>query len=526
MLLSAIAAFLPVLAVDYLLDSYVRMRERVQLQQTVDMVTERIEATAKETIASLRKVLADSPSLCTPTFIANVHDHIAASLTLKQVLVENSDGVQYCDAFGRDVLYSALSDELGIPGHAETISVVKLGDLATPVLRITQSFGDHRRVSAFAPVIANPAESLLRGLKPTSMVRIRLTNGTPLVEAGDGSAYDRHGSTEFVFAEAIAGEIPIKTEAAVPFAVVRADYADLDASFTIIACLMSGAFLVLALQYVRRSSLPAFDLERAIQAGEIKPWYQPVINLRTGALAGCEVLCRWEKRGGEIVMPGAFIDYAEVTGLAVPMTLSLMQQVRADLADLCREMPDIKISINLFEGHFRDGAIVEDVQAIFADSPIGYRQLVFEITERRPLENSPHTMAVISGLHALGSRLAMDDAGTGHSNLAYMQTLGVDVIKIDRVFVDMIKPGTTQVPVLDGLISMAHDLGTEIVAEGVETEAQALYLRARGVVMAQGYLFAPAIRAPQFKDLAKALNGVPAAAPPQAEPVAGAVAAA
>jgi sensor c-di-GMP phosphodiesterase-like protein len=178
-------------------------------------------------------------------------------------------------------------------------------------------------------------------------------------------------------------------------------------------------------------------------------------------------------------------------------------------------MPDIKVSINLFEGHFRDSSIVEDVQAIFADSPISFRQLVFEITERRPLENVPQTTAVISGLHALGSRLAMDDAGTGHSNLAYMQTLGVDVIKIDRVFVDMIKAGTTQVPVLDGLISMAHDLGTEIVAEGVETEAQALYLRARGVVMAQGYLFAPAIKVTAFRDLARALNGKqPAAAAP------------
>jgi sensor c-di-GMP phosphodiesterase-like protein len=101
----------------------------------------------------------------------------------------------------------------------------------------------------------------------------------------------------------------------------------------------------------------------------------------------------------------------------------------------------------------------------------------------------------------------MDDAGTGHSNLAYMQTLGIDVIKIDRVFVDMIKPETKQVPVLDALIAMARDLGTEIIAEGVETEAQALYLRGRGVVMAQGFLFAPAIRLQPFKELAVALNG-------------------
>jgi len=280
-------------------------------------------------------------------------------------------------------------------------------------------------------------------------------------------------------------------------------------SFTIIACIMSAAFLALALQYVRRSKLPAFDLERAIVAGELKPYYQPVINLKTGELAGCEVLCRWEKRNGDVVMPGAFIEYAEVTGLAIPMTLSLMQQVRSDLGDLCVEMPSMKISINLFEGHFRDTTIVEDVQAIFGGSMVGFRQLVFEITERHPIENSAIATAVIGGLHALGARLAMDDVGTGHSNLAYMQTLGVDVIKIDRVFVDMIKPGTPQVPVLDGLIAMCRDLGTEIIAEGVETEAQALYLRSHGVVMAQGFLFAPALKLAPFRQLARALNGLP-----------------
>jgi sensor c-di-GMP phosphodiesterase-like protein len=287
---------------------------------------------------------------------------------------------------------------------------------------------------------------------------------------------------------------------------VRADYGDLDASFTVVAALMCGAFLILALQYVRRSDLPAFDLERAIAAGELKPYYQPVINLRTGALAGCEVLCRWEKKNGEVVPPGAFIEYAEVTGLALPMTVSLMQQVKVDLGELCRDMPEIKVSINLFEGHFRDGQVVDDVHTIFSNSSISFRQLVFEITERKPLEKMAQAQSVIAGLHALGCRLAMDDAGTGHSNLAYLQTLGVDVVKIDRVFVDMIKPDGSTVPVLDGLISMARDLGTEIVAEGVETEAQALYLRARGVVQAQGYLFAPALKVGAFRDLARALN--------------------
>lgn len=506
MLLAAIAAFVPVMAVDFVLDSYVRVRERALLQQSTDAVAGRVQATAYDTIASLRRILAESPSLCTPSFIANVHRQMEQSLYLKQVLVENADGVQYCDAMGKDLKYSALSRPLSVPNHTETIEVAKYADLRMPVLKVTQAFGTARRVSAFAPILAAEPDSLLNGLKPTSMVRVSLTDGAEIVTVGDPKAYDERGDTEFVTAESFAGELPIRVTAAVPFAMVRADYGDLDASFTVVAALMCGAFLILALQYVRRSDLPAFDLERAIAAGELKPYYQPVINLKTGALAGCEVLCRWEKKNGEVVPPGAFIEYAEVTGLALPMTVSLMQQVKADLGELCRDMPDIKVSINLFEGHFRDGQVVDDVHTIFANSSISFRQLVFEITERKPLEKMAQAQSVIAGLHALGCRLAMDDAGTGHSNLAYLQTLGVDVVKIDRVFVDMIKADGPPVPVLDGLIAMARDLGTEIVAEGVETEAQALYLRARGVVQAQGYLFAPALKVGAFRDLARALN--------------------
>ncbi|WDR05784.1 EAL domain-containing protein [Devosia rhodophyticola] len=507
MLVGAILAFLPIFGVDYLLDNYVREREKNNVQQAVSSITSQIEHVADSSIASLRTIIAESPSLCTPTFVANAQREIEGSLNLKQVLVENSDGVQYCDAFGRQVAYSPISENLPIPGHTETITVVKLGDLSMPALKITQTFSQSRRISVFMPLLGQGAETLSNDLKPAAMVRVVLTNGTPILTVGDPQPFDRRStSTEFVSGVSFAGVLPLRAEAAVPFAIVRAGYADLDVGFTIIACIMSGSFLILALKYVRRSKVPAFDLERAIARGELKPYYQPVINLKTGALEGCEVLCRWEKRNGEVVPPGAFIDYAEVTGLAIPMTLSLMEQVKVDLQDVCLRMPTMKIAINLFEGHFRDGAIVEDVEAIFGGTNINFRQLVFEITERRPLANSTQALSVISGLHALGARLAMDDVGTGHSNLEYIQTLGVDIIKIDRVFVNMIQDGITQVPVLDGLITMAQKLGTEVVAEGVETEAQAIYLRAHGVTQAQGFIFAPALKVGAFKELALALH--------------------
>nr|WP_281389606.1 EAL domain-containing protein [Pelagibacterium limicola] len=260
------------------------------------------------------------------------------------------------------------------------------------------------------------------------------------------------------------------------------------------------------LKYARRTDLPSFDIERAIVAGEMKPYYQPVMNLKTGKLIGCEVLVRWVKRNGEVVPPGAFIDYAEMSGLAVPMTLSLMEQVRFDLEELCAEVPDFKVSINLFEGHFRDGTIVDDIQSIFGGSGIRYTQLVFEITERRPLDDRDAVNHVVSAMHKLGVRIAMDDAGTGHSNLAYLHTLGIDIVKIDKIFVDMIRDPHVPVPVIDGLISMAKDMDIEIIAEGVETQEQALYLRAKNVYFAQGYLFSPPLKLSSFLALANALK--------------------
>lgn len=512
MIIGAFLAFVPIFSVDYLLDTYVRSRETAIIQQRVNEVGAEINHNVANAVTALRKVIADSPSFCTPTFSHYAQQAIDDSLTLKQVLVENMDRVQYCDAYGRDVVHSPLSESLPIPGLTETITIVQFAGMGMPAIKVTQTLGGVRRVSVFVPLLGITQDSLETSLRNMGALRISLTSGLPIIAVGNALDFERLGAAEeYLSAQGYAGELPIKVQYALPFNTARAGYAELDVVFTVIACLASACLLLVALWYARKSRVPAFDLERAIGRNEIKPYYQPVINLRTGALIGCEVLCRWEKPNGEVIPPGVFIDYAEASGLAVPMTLSLMQQVRYDLGELSQKMPQMKISINLFEGHFRDVGIVDDVQAIFGNSPISYDQLVFEITERRPLENSLAVKSVISGLHALGSRLAMDDAGTGHSNLAYIATLGVDVIKIDRIFVDMIKPGTTQVPVLDGLIAMAKDLDCEIVAEGVETEEQALYLRAHGVIQAQGYIFAPALRIGAFKELALALQSAPSA---------------
>jgi len=506
--LGALVAFLPVFAVDYLLDTYVRDRESQRLFADLESLTNEAQGAVHSGVAAIHQILEDSPSLCAPTFIANVQKQLQANIYLKQVVVENYDGVQYCDGYGASLSYSMLSGGLTIPGNTESLSVVQFTGETLPSLKITRFVGANRIISAFVHVSPRLAAGPPPEFTNALLLRLALTDGTDIVTFGDPSliAPDEIHDGQIV-SRSVADSLPLMSVAAVPFDVVRAQYANLDIGITIVVVLMSATLLILVFQSVRRVRFPAFDLERGIARNELKPYYQPVVNISTGRLAGCEVLIRWLKKDGTLVSPGMFIDYAEATGLAIPMTIKLMQQVREDMSALCRQMPDLKVAINLFEGHFRDTSIVEDVQAIFGDSGISYRQLTFEITERRPLLNQIATTGVIGGLQALGCRLAIDDAGTGHSNLDAIQTLGVDIIKIDRVFVNMIQSEAENVPVLDGLINMANDMGVEIVAEGVETEAQALYLRSHGVSHAQGFLFAPALPLASFIELANALNG-------------------
>lgn len=507
LVIGAVLAFLPILGVGFLLDGYIRAREHTRLQSSVDHVTVQVQEGVYQGLKAIRAVIDASPSLCTPSFLTRVREQLRAHLALRNMVVENADRVQYCDGFGDDVSYRPLTGQTALPGRPDYITIAELDGANLPVIKVSHPVGD-KVLSIF--VYADP--DLERGLPPeiagAAMFRLTLTSGDTILTLGDNTGLaDVGNDRNYLVVNSFASEFPIRAEAVMPFAPLKAQYAGLDIAVTIMACLTSAALLLVIFHYARRAKLHALDLEHAIASGELRPYYQPVIDLGSGRIVGCEVLVRWIKRSGETVPPSVFIDYAEASGLAIPMTIHIMQRVKRELAALCAEQPHLKIAINLFAGHFRDTTIVEDVQAIFGGSSIKLRQLVFEITERTPFTSNLQANSVIAGLHSIGARVALDDVGTGHSNLAYVQTLGVDIIKIDRVFMDMITEGVDHVPVLDGLITMARELGTEVVAEGVETEAQALYLRERGVDQAQGFLFAPALKPDSFVELVRGLNG-------------------
>jgi EAL domain-containing protein (putative c-di-GMP-specific phosphodiesterase class I) len=151
------------------------------------------------------------------------------------------------------------------------------------------------------------------------------------------------------------------------------------------------------------------------------------------------------------------------------------------------------------------------VRNIFSRSPIRLPQVVLELTERDPIENFTATRQTIAALQGMGVRIAIDDVGTGHSGLSYMLKLGVDIIKIDKMFVDALGTDRNSTTIVETLVDLAHNMRMDIVAEGVENFEQVMYLRELGVPSAQGYVFAPPLPGKSFLQLIEATDPLAAA---------------
>jgi sensor c-di-GMP phosphodiesterase-like protein len=256
----------------------------------------------------------------------------------------------------------------------------------------------------------------------------------------------------------------------------------------------------------RNPDNPVTEIERALAAGEFVPYYQPIVDIRSGQLRGAEVLVRWRKPDGTLVLPSSFIPLTESSGLIRDMTRDLMRKVCAEVGEAVGCRPGLKVSFNFAGRLFADETIVEDVRDIFSASSIKLSQVVLEVTERDPIENFTVTRQIVAALQGLGVRIAIDDVGTGHSGLSYMLKLGVDVIKIDKMFVDAVGTDRNSTTIVETLVDLAHNMRMDVVAEGVENFEQVVHLRDLGVRMAQGYVFAPPLPGGAFLQLIEAID--------------------
>ncbi|MHB1077242.1 EAL domain-containing protein [Thiobacillus sp.] len=231
------------------------------------------------------------------------------------------------------------------------------------------------------------------------------------------------------------------------------------------------------------------DLRRALERQELCLYYQPQVDLTSGKIVGLEALVRWQHPERGMIPPDAFIPLAEESGLVVPLgdwvLRAACHQIRAwsDTGQAPRQ-----VSVNVSAVQLNRGHLVKSVKAALQESGIAPGQLELEITESFVLVDRDQSSRALAELKALGVCLSIDDFGTGYSSLAYLQQLAVHKLKIDISFVRDVTTNSGNASIVKAVIAMGHSLGLEIIAEGVEDEAQARYLRALQCDVMQGYL--------------------------------------
>lgn len=233
-------------------------------------------------------------------------------------------------------------------------------------------------------------------------------------------------------------------------------------------------------------------LRHALDRGEFRLVYQPLIRIDTGQICGAEALLRWDHPGRQVIGPDAFVPLAEETGLIVPIGAWVLEEACAQ-AVRWQSDPDapmsVSMSVNVSAVQLADPQFVAIVAETLARTGLRPELLCLEVTETAVMHDAEKAAAVLRELKVLGVRLAIDDFGTGYSSLAYLRQLPVDTLKIDRAFVSGLDGGTEDSAIVAAAIKLAHALQLGVVAEGVETVSQLAHLQALDCEAAQGYYF-------------------------------------
>src|SRR5689334_3485334 len=245
------------------------------------------------------------------------------------------------------------------------------------------------------------------------------------------------------------------------------------------------------------------DLRRAIERDEINILYQPIVRLEDRAVAGFEALARWNHPKQGRLSPAEFINIAEETGLIVELGLSVLDRAARQLSTwqrTVRHRDPLFTSVNVSSRQLLRHDLIQDLRTVLARAPLTRGSLKLELTESAVMENPEHAAQLLHRIRELGAGLALDDFGTGYSSLAYLQRFPFDTIKIDQSFVRMSAKGTRPV-ILRSMIALAHDLGMDVVAEGAETDSDAVELFQLGCEYAQGFAFGEPMSAERARAL-------------------------
>jgi len=501
-LIALVLAVTPLFAINIILNQYAERRAVTEMEAMGNVAIRRAEEAISTTVSLLQRLDRDDVQTC------SAQDRII----YEKQIVENGmiDAIGLADAVGQRMCVipdRELAGKMILPPVREDGPLVGIGMLDRSYLGaraavISWDLKDRTRLFAEvtpAVIAMDPGPEYLRTYR-----RTELRLGDNLLWYTVGGYNSEATRPSGILTVEVASELyPLVAKVTAPVSAAGKLVQDLKVVAVAACAGIAVLFVAIGVWLSWRPEREADDeFIAAIRNGEFIPYYQPVMDIESGRLRGCEILMRWRRPNGMIVSPGQFMAYAENNGHIFDMTRHMMRVSSEEVGELYGENPDLKLSVNLFAGHFLDREIISDIKSVFEKSAISYQQIVVEVTERHPLEDMELARKIIAELQALGVRVALDDVGTGHGGMAYLQKLGVDIIKIDKMFIDTIGSDDNSTTIVDSMVELADNLGMGIIAEGVEMEEQIDRLLELGVTAAQGYYFAAPMPADEFIEFA------------------------
>ncbi len=241
------------------------------------------------------------------------------------------------------------------------------------------------------------------------------------------------------------------------------------------------------------------NLRRALERDELIVYYQPLIDIPSGHIVGAEALIRWQHPRIGMIQPNEFIPLAEETGLIIQLGQIVLRQVCADIKTWqASGLSSVRISINLSAREFRQDDLSATIRKVLDETSVDGNLLTFELTESMVMHDVENTLETLLELKKLGAKISLDDFGTGYSSLSYLKRFPIDTLKIDRSFVRDIHEDGDDAAIAHAVIAMAHKLGINVIAEGVECRAQLDLLRQFDCNQMQGYYFSRPVPHDEF----------------------------
>lgn len=495
-ILASVAAVAPPAALYYFSRNRALELEHQHLTRYSQWTVQRAQSTLEDAASALKRFNNHPYPHCSPEHISAMRDAVLAHRTVDE-MGAYSNGSVVCTSWG--MVNQPVPE---VPANYVTESGIALRFRAAPKATGLQRVVIMASGSHFAQVDAN----LMIDLPMENEMSLALADGK-----GEVMVVFNHPDMKVV-RQAIAQGAPGKAGNFIYSSFRTPDWIGVaiednhytDATFHRERLFLLPLGLVLAalvvgyiLWALRRSLSPLAELQTAIRKREFVAHYQPILELETGRCVGAEALVRWKRPDGTLVAPNLFVPMAEENGLIGGITDLVIQAVIRDMGHLLRTESGCNIAINLAAEDAETGRPLDALFTLLRANNINPSRIWLEVTERAFIHPELARKS-LARAQRNGHRILIDDFGTGYSSLALLHSLPLDILKIDKSFIDAIGTDSATSLVTPHIIEMARQLNLQIIGEGLEMEDQAAFCRRHGVQFAQGWLFAKAMPAREF----------------------------